>query len=439
MKIFYTLVVLCTIASVGLADFSQTEKDTLLNSINSARGSVTPFPVTTQPYYRLAWNDELANNSAVAAAFCGSQWMSDRGSAGVYGENVFYYYSEPSAATVFNSMTAARGSYNFDDNSCQDGYDCMAYTNMIWGATTQVGCSKFNCISTGANNWKVVCDYFPAGSYPGVQPYTAQQHSSTSQLSTSNFNGLLKFKSNKMAAEEGEEQQLEDPDVDAVKVPGSGNFDWRREGVVPIPEDSRDCSCSFAYTAVGIMQSRVAMKKGTRPNLSKQQILDCSSAGNNNYCTGGNLNDALLYIRDQGLMKETDYPYVGAAGLGNRTCTYDGNKVVVKGGWVRFSEANKQDIIGKCRKYGPVGVAMQANPDFYDYRTGIFRCAAPVGANTNHSVLLVGYNQDQDYYIIRNNWGTQWGENGFAKISAVSGEDCGIGSNRAGSIDTVDV
>ncbi|GAM23263.1 hypothetical protein SAMD00019534_064380, partial [Acytostelium subglobosum LB1] len=426
MKLLLTLVVLCTIASVGMADFSETERTQLVNQMNTMRMSVVPLPVDGG-YQYLNWNATLLDNANTLANACGARYMSEAAAAGTFGESVVTFDYDPSPANVMQALTIGKNSYNFDDNACDDGVNCQAYTNMIWANSQEVACSKVQCAD---NNFKVACNYYPAGSFSGIQPYTAQDHASASKLATSNFNGLLSFKSNKMV--DAEEEEL----VSKVRVPSTGSFDWRNQGVVAVPEDTKDCGCSFAFTAVGIVQSRVAMREGVRPNLSKQQILDCSDAINPNYCTGGRLNDALIYVRDQGLMKETDYGYVGNSGSLDRQCHYDKNKVVVRGGYVRFSEANKDDIINKCRTFGPVGVAMLGTNDFYDYRSGIFRCDGPV-TSTNHSVLLVGYNQEQNYYIVRNNWGTQWGENGFGKISADPNSDCGISNNRAGSIDTV--
>eukprot|EP01133_Synstelium_polycarpum_P018953 gene18953-22681_t len=435
----YTLVVfthqirtsrLCVTIGSVLADFSASDRTALVNQMNNIRGSVQPVPIDGG-YQILVWNDLVAQNAANLAAKCGNPFMSDLGAANMYAETVYNFNSEPSAAQVVNRLNEGGSSYNYDDNMCKDGSDCQGYKNMIYYQSTQVGCAKHQCAQSGAGAWRVVCNWNPSGNFPGVRPYIAKAHQSASNMETTNFNGLLKFKSNKMEASNADVSERE---VSRINVPGKGSFDWRNKGVVATPEDSRNCGNSAAFTAVGIAQSRVAMKKGVRPNMSKQQIIDC--ARNQNGCNGGYVNDALLYIRDEGIMKETDYTYQANAG----TCRVDKNKIIMKGGYVDFSDAGKDNIIRKCREDGPVGVAMLGHPDFYDYASGIFKCPMAVGTGaTNHSVLLVGYNQEQNYYIIRNNWGTGWGENGFAKISANQNEDCGISANRAASLDTTDV
>ena len=51
------------------------------------------------------------------------------------------------------------------------------------------------------------------------------------------------------------------------------------------------------------------------------------------------------------------------------------------------------------------------------------------GTNLDHGVLAVGYDTTADppYYIVKNSWGSSWGENGYLKIKIESGEGvCGI-------------
>jgi hypothetical protein len=54
--------------------------------------------------------------------------------------------------------------------------------------------------------------------------------------------------------------------------------------------------------------------------------------------------------------------------------------------------------------------------DFFFYKSGIYQHTTGAMAG-GHAVMIVGYNEAQKYWIIRNSWGEDWGENGFAKIS----------------------
>ena len=81
---------------------------------------------------------------------------------------------------------------------------------------------------------------------------------------------------------------------------------------------------------------------------------------------------------------------------------------------------NDPDQLKAALNLGPVGVSINAESYiFRHYTEGVIdwlTCGNEVG----HAVLVVGYDTDKEtgkeYFIIKNSWGTKWGENGFAKI-----------------------
>ncbi|CAM9549284.1 unnamed protein product [Heterosigma akashiwo] len=62
---------------------------------------------------------------------------------------------------------------------------------------------------------------------------------------------------------------------------------------------------------------------------------------------------------------------------------------------------------------------------FYD--SGVDEANYCLWGELNHGVLLVGYGSEngQDYWIIKNSWGTSWGEKGYYRISMDNGA-CGV-------------
>lgn len=75
---------------------------------------------------------------------------------------------------------------------------------------------------------------------------------------------------------------------------------------------------------------------------------------------------------------------------------------------------------------GPVSVAVEADQSaFQRYSSGIL--SSGCGTNLDHGVLAVGLNTAEGYYLVKNSWGSSWGDSGYLKIST-SGNVCGITS-----------
>ena len=100
------------------------------------------------------------------------------------------------------------------------------------------------------------------------------------------------------------------------------NLNWSSYGYVSPVQNQGACGACYAFSAVDVVESALAIRFNMRTNLitlSKQQILDCTNymvrdSDNLNYfnygCSGGSIFSSLLYILNNGLMKESDYPYV---------------------------------------------------------------------------------------------------------------------------------
>lgn len=84
---------------------------------------------------------------------------------------------------------------------------------------------------------------------------------------------------------------------------------------------------------------------------------------------------------------------------------------------------------------GPLSVSFEVYNDFMHYQSGIYRHTGLIDKFnpfeiTNHAVLLVGYGTDPDgtkYWIVKNSWGEQWGEQGYFRILR-GADECGIES-----------
>ena len=97
--------------------------------------------------------------------------------------------------------------------------------------------------------------------------------------------------------------------------------------------------------------------------------------------------------------------------------------------WHRVTPYGDEEALKRAfNKYGPIAVAIHVNDKFQRYKEGIFDeyCEG----SRNHAVLLVGYgydrHYDKDYWIIKNQWGTSWGESGYMRMRRNNNNMCDI-------------
>ena len=100
-----------------------------------------------------------------------------------------------------------------------------------------------------------------------------------------------------------------------------------------------------------------------------------------------------------------------------QSCKYNASKALVKPQNIAFA-AGEADMMSKLTKYGPLEVAIWADPLQY-YIGGILTASQCSPANSpNHAVTLVGYGTENGvpYWKIKNSWGSSWGENGYFRL-----------------------
>lgn len=147
-------------------------------------------------------------------------------------------------------------------------------------------------------------------------------------------------------------------------------------------------------------------------SLSAQQLVDCVS---NNYgCNGGTMVNAFEYIiQNQGLASEENYPYTEMQGM----CT-ESNSVAKITGYENVP-SNNENALKLAVANQPVSVAIDAyGQSFKLYSGGVFN--GDCGTQLTHAVTVVGYGVSSEdgskYWLIKNSWGDNWGENGYMRL-----------------------
>ena len=197
----------------------------------------------------------------------------------------------------------------------------------------------------------------------------------------------------------------------------SQSKDWRKDGVVTNVKNQGECGSCWAFSSTGSIEGINAIKYKKLHNVSEQQLMDCSTEEGNQGCEGGMMDYAFKYvINNNGLCSEEDYPYQGEQG----PCqSFQCNNVVNISDYSDV-EQNNEKILMRAVSQQPISVAIQANvSSFKFYRSGVYQ-DPECGDALDHGVLIVGYGtdrfQDLDYWIVKNSWGPEWGDNGYIKI-----------------------
>lgn len=226
------------------------------------------------------------------------------------------------------------------------------------------------------------------------------------------------------------------------------SVDWRDKNIITPVKDQGMCGSCWAFSAAEGVESYFALKYGKLVELSEQQILDCTPnprhCGGTGGCGGGT--EALAYesIMQYTLTTEWRYPYTSYYGQSlkgsNRdpkdhredgTCnkSHIGHGVNISGyGQLKNNDYNMmfQTLIF----LGPIEISVDAS-SWAAYESGIFDGCNQTNPDLNHAVQLVGVGMDtntkEEYWLIRNSWGTSWGENGYIRLKKNGNEyTCGL-------------
>lgn len=192
------------------------------------------------------------------------------------------------------------------------------------------------------------------------------------------------------------------------------NENWALSYITPI-KDQGNCGSCWAFATTAALETYTLIRNKT-PNedldLSEQVMVSCSGCGS---CGGGSITCASSFIRDTGLPLETCYPYTATNGSCGNACEDWEASAYKIDRWVSLTQS-LDNIKQGLNVYGPLVVAFRVYDDFYDYESGIYSYVegSYIG---NHAVLIVGYDDDNECLIVKNSWGTGWGEDGFFRIA----------------------
>lgn len=207
--------------------------------------------------------------------------------------------------------------------------------------------------------------------------------------------------------------------------------DWRRKGAVTSVKAQYNCSACWAFSVLGALEGQYFLKKGRLVSLSAQNLVDCVSDWSSK-CLGHSLHQAYDYIkRNGGVDTDVSYPYKGIGGI----CKYDPNTNAgaTLTGVVDIPRGDEYSLQRAIAMVGPISICLDySHKSFQFYSSGIYYEPNCNSSETNHAMLAVGYGTDsrgEDYYILKNSWGKDWGEGGYMRIARNRRNHCGVASD----------
>ncbi|KAI4458607.1 cysteine protease family c1-related [Holotrichia oblita] len=218
-----------------------------------------------------------------------------------------------------------------------------------------------------------------------------------------------------------------------TRIPQS--IDWRELGGVTPVKNQGSCASCHAFSAAGAVEGHNFRKYGILVDLSPQNLVDCpqekkyQSFG----CNGGYVDENFKYIKENpGIDVESVYVYEAA----NGPCRFRPESIGANvTGYVEIPEGDERALEAAVATLGPVSAGIDASQlTFQFYSQGVYydEDCKNEAKSVNHAVLVVGFGQEPDgqkYWLVKNSYGSDWGNGGYIKMAKDRNNHCAIATS----------
>lgn len=203
------------------------------------------------------------------------------------------------------------------------------------------------------------------------------------------------------------------------------SIDWRNIGGVSPVKDQGQCGSCWAFSATQAAETGYWKATSNLKILAPQQTTSCDTTDYG--CNGGDTPTAYAYMKGAGgLDREKDYPYTSGTTMETGSCKVKKDKFAVKVGdptMISQGSYGESDMMKEVHE-SPMSICVDAEP--WQFYMGGVVDSSTCGTELDHCVHLVGYKGgDDNYWIVKNSWNTNWGEDGYIYVR--QGENaCGV-------------
>ncbi|KAL5797432.1 hypothetical protein ACOSQ2_002252 [Xanthoceras sorbifolium] len=190
-------------------------------------------------------------------------------------------------------------------------------------------------------------------------------------------------------------------------------MDWRKKGAVTPIKNQGQCGSCWAFSTVAATEGINQLTTGKLISLSEQELVSCDTKGVDQGCEGGLMEDG--FFKNHGINSEANYPYEAVDGTCN--AKKEASHAAKITGYETVP-ANSESALLKAVAHQPISVSIDAGgSSFQFYSSGVF--TGDCGTELDHGVTAVGYGTTSDgtkYWLVKNSWGTSWGEEGYIRM-----------------------
>lgn len=213
--------------------------------------------------------------------------------------------------------------------------------------------------------------------------------------------------------------------LDGRKYRYPESINWKNLSSATYIRDQGSCGSCWAVAVAGTLETHTEIKTGSSPGLlSYKELVDCTPnpqhCGGTGGCQGATAELALAYAQEHGISAESSYggnKDQTEACKGGAMSFIERVAVAKPNSFVKLPENKLAPLMHAVANKGPVAVSVAAG-DWSSYDSGVFNSCGR-DATIDHAVTLFGYGTDDvfgKYFLIRNSWGAEWGEQGFIRM-----------------------
>eukprot|EP00933_Yihiella_yeosuensis_P003574 TRINITY_DN1065_c0_g1_i2.p1 TRINITY_DN1065_c0_g1~~TRINITY_DN1065_c0_g1_i2.p1 ORF type:complete len:401 (+),score=81.06 TRINITY_DN1065_c0_g1_i2:66-1268(+) len=219
------------------------------------------------------------------------------------------------------------------------------------------------------------------------------------------------------------------------------SVDWREKRINSTHNVKQQGACGscWAVSTVGALEVHAEINMKMAPKeLSFKHLVDCTPnkkhCGGEGGCKGATSELAFEQVKEHGVYSQD--VYTGNINRDDKCRQLEAKPYLHVQDWHRLPTNKLQPLMEVVAEKGPAVGSVDAS-GWSMYSAGVFSDCVQ-NATVNHAILILGYGHDQDtkqdYWLIRNSWGKDWGEQGFIRVKRHSSDEgdagyCGWDNN----------